>query len=234
MATHHPDVSVPTMAPAAGLQREGRPEPSTPTPEDAGLRVPDLVGLSLAAALRLARQSAIPLGISTRDDQPGPAGHVVSQEPPAGGYLLQKMRLHAVVAVSSLVPVPDVRLLRETDATDLIIAAGLRPGHRDPRALPMDTEAVIVTRTRPRTGSLVAVGTKVDYELAPGHPQRPRQQAPDYVDYDSASSAGRTSDAGRIRRERPHDVEPSAYVDYDALDTIGRRGRAVHVPAARP
>ena len=119
------------------------------------------------------------------------------------------------------VRVPDVRMHSEAAAVALITRAGLVPGQRSPLPRPASGRSEVVMRTRPREGTLVRGGTRVDYELLPGEP-RARTKHESYVDHDSAACL-----EAEVEPAAPDAVAvgPPPYVDCDVIDTLFRSGR---------
>ena len=82
-------------------------------------------------------------------------------------------------AEAPFVRVPDVRMHSEASAIAMIASSGLVPGLRSPWPRPVSGVSEVVVRTFPRRSTLVARGSRVDYELLPGDPSRatPRSDA---------------------------------------------------------
>ena len=120
-----------------------------------------------------------------------------------------------------LVHVPDVRLRAEATAIAEIAAAGLVPGHRDPRPRPVNGRPEVVIRTHPRHGALVRRGTRIDYEVAPGRPKGAEVPVPGYGD----DVAAPTTSAASTLPPAPTPIATTrvaadGYVDFDATETV--------------
>ena len=229
MATHRADVSV-----LIGVPAEPIPLPSNeslgsaggvnaanaePTPLATWQPI-DLIGLRLAVALGRLRDLGIPTRVKVVSHG-GPTGLVVWQHPHVGSIITVDDMVTLGVVAGTPVRVPDVVLGTESQARADLGAAGLVPGRRDPAPRPVTGRAEVVIRTRPRVGSLVPAGSRVDYELLPGEPRK-RTRPSAYVDYDSASSLDVV-----VGPPAPDaaEADPPPYVDYDAIDTLFGLGR---------
>lgn len=107
---------------AAGTILEQKPEPGTdvagPTrlefvvsrgPENAMVKVPDLVGLPIADAMERIRQSGIFFSFSVRPAQSGEAGETVVSQLPAGqAVVTANTRVALVVSVPNKVPAGEI------------------------------------------------------------------------------------------------------------------------------
>ena len=131
--------------------------------------------------------------------------------------------LEAAVGAAELpmVRVPDVRLCSEATAIARIAAAGLVPGQRDPRPRPVGGRSEVVIRTRPRHGSAVRRGTRVDYELAPGEPMGlPLAVVEHGLDAATSTSSAVSASPVWSRSASATGGAWEGYVDYDAVETI--------------
>ena len=131
--------------------------------------VPNFVGKSLTDAQALAAQKGIE--VTTAGVQPASgqvADTVLSQDPAAGATIntggIVKLTL---VAGQQTAAVPDLRGKTETDAFNLLAAAGLRFGVKTEVFDPVVPAGQIVSQSPPG-GSIVNAQTPVDYSLSKG------------------------------------------------------------------
>jgi len=181
MATHHDDVSVLFGVPAepdglrsdASIRSTGAPIAGDPEPIPlAGSHVVDLIGLRLSVALGRLRDLGIPTRIKVLPFG-SPTGMVVWQHPHVGSIVTPDDVVTLGITAGTPVCVPDVILSSESQARADLTAAGLAPGRGDPTPRPATGRSEVVIRTRPRVGSLVPAGSRVDYELLPCEQREP-------------------------------------------------------------
>ncbi len=126
---------------------------------------PDVIGLGLVDAHRMARRHGLRLTVSVWQTKIGPWGMVLSQQPAQGSGLRPGAHIHVVAAGRPYLAVPDVCGLEESTAMQLLRSAGLRPETIEPRVsrtVPLGH----VIATRPRSGTLVVDGTGVAVVLS--------------------------------------------------------------------
>jgi beta-lactam-binding protein with PASTA domain len=95
-------------------------------------------------------------------------GTVVSQDPPAGTTVDQGSTVNLTMAKSAqLTVVPDLRLRTESDALNILIDAGLRPGIRTDAFDPVVPLGAVVSQ-QPFAGEAVAPQTAINYVVSKG------------------------------------------------------------------
>jgi hypothetical protein len=162
MPTQPPDPYRPPSSPGSRTPRERIAEYA-----EAGSRLramtPDLIGLDLVRARWFAMLSGFSLTIASQVAD-GNAGRVLAQYPAAGQRSRRGARIQVVLS-GPQVQIPEFRAQTEAAARERIRTIGLAVGHRDVE--PSDGAAPgTILRTSPRSGSLVPVGTIVDYVVA--------------------------------------------------------------------
>lgn len=144
-------------------------------PRAGSLPAPDFVGMTPQDARRYARFAEVRLVVEERPTDSGLRGRVFRQEPAPGADVQPGDCVTAFVGARPLVAVPDVSGIDEPEALATLRAAGLTPSRR---ALRRSSSVPVghVVRTRPRAGSMVAVGTRIAYVVAVA-PRPKRAQA---------------------------------------------------------
>ncbi len=174
MGTHRADVAVSFGVPAPATQTEA---PRT-TPHVVSIHVsnstsyavaersetPDVVGLELVAAHRLARLHRLRLSVSVWETKIGPWGMVLSQQP-GGGRQQPGECIHVVVATRPHLVIPDVSGLEAGRAMRALRRFGLLPIRVEGRASRTVPPGHVIT-TRPRAGTLVADGERVTVTIS--------------------------------------------------------------------
>lgn len=125
----------------------------------APVAVPDLVGLSEAAAREALRAVGLVLGALREDFKGAPPGTVTRQDPPPGGTVPPGSAVDMWVAAAARTPVPDFLGLSRARAEAAAAAAGL-----DLRVLSEVTDEVApdtVFEQSPQAGSRVEPGAQV-------------------------------------------------------------------------
>ncbi len=128
---------------------------------------PDLVGLALHEARRMARQAGLSTVIEEQAASRGTWGNVLEQRPAPGALLGDGTAVTLVVGAKPHVVVPDLRGFEEDVALSILRQAGLGSARRAVRASNKVPEGYVV-RTRPRAGAEVALGSHVSYVVAAG------------------------------------------------------------------
>ena len=139
---------------------------TTPT---AQVTVPNFVGKDLAAAQALATQNGITVNAASFIPASGVvANSVVSQDPAAGTKIDKGGTVTLTIAAGAeTVAVPELRGKTETDAFNLLAAAGLTIGTRTEVFDPIVPAGQVVHQS-PAAGVVVNKGTPVDYDLSKG------------------------------------------------------------------
>ena len=138
-------------------------------PGPSQVAVPNFVGLTLLEAQALANQSGLTVAPTA---SPAPSGvepnTVIAQDPPAGGSIDPGGTVKLTVAAGpETVAVPDLRNKTETDAFNLLAAAGLQIGTKTEAFDPVVPAGQVVTQNPP-AGVVVNKGTPIDYTLSKG------------------------------------------------------------------
>jgi eukaryotic-like serine/threonine-protein kinase len=135
----------------------------------AQVTVPNFVGKDLAAAQALAAQSGITINAASFVPASGAvANSVVSQDPAAGTKIDKGGTVSLTIAAGAeTVAVPELRGKTETDAFNLLAAAGLTIGTRTEVFDPIVPAGQVVHQS-PAAGVVVNKGTPVDYDLSKG------------------------------------------------------------------
>jgi DNA-binding beta-propeller fold protein YncE len=133
--------------------------------------VPNLVGLSVDEANRVAERAGFSVAIvERRTDTTLPENTVIAQTPEPGSQRLRGESIAIVVAqaptVVPLQPVPSVVGQPEASARVLIESAGFRAGISSQRADP--TAAGTVLEQNPRAGLMLAPGSTIDLVVSSG------------------------------------------------------------------
>lgn len=148
-----------------------------PAPErgQAGVAVPELVGLSLTEARRQLALQELEAGDVVELPAPDrPEGVVLAQSPVPGQQLRAGARVRlAVSAAASEVIVPDVQGFDGGEATELLEQLGFGVRRTEEQA---DAPRGRVLRTRPTPGTRLEAGGVVQLVVSAGEPRR---QAPD-------------------------------------------------------
>ncbi len=186
MGTHRADMAVPSGTPSPTTQTGATPT----TPLVVGLHVsspassahprtypvversetPDVVGLELVAAHRLARQHRLRLSVSVWETKIGPWGMVLTQQPGDGTQQPGEC-IYVVVAARPHLAIPDVSGLEAGGAMRALRRFGLLPIRVEGRAS-RTVPAGHVIATRPRAGTLVADGERVTVTISRAGPSR--------------------------------------------------------------
>jgi len=135
----------------------------------AQVTVPNFVGKDLTAAQALATQSGITVTAASFVPASGVvANSVVSQDPAAGTKIDKGGTVSLTVAAGAeTVAVPELRGKTETDAFNLLAAAGLAIGTKTEVFDPIVPAGQVVHQS-PAAGVVVNKGTPVDYDLSKG------------------------------------------------------------------
>jgi beta-lactam-binding protein with PASTA domain len=138
-------------------------------PSPSQVAVPNFVGLTFLEAQALANQSGLTVAPTA---SPAPSGvapnTVIAQDPPAGGSIAPGGTVKLTVAAGpETVAVPDLRNKTETDAFNLLAAAGLQIGTKTEAFDPVVPAGQVVTQNPP-AGVVVNKGTPIDYTLSQG------------------------------------------------------------------
>ncbi len=180
MGTHRAHVAVPYSAPAQETQAEAplttprvlSIHVSSPTSHAVTERseTPDVVGLELVAAHRLARRHRLRLSVSVWETKIGPWGMILTQQP-GGGRQQPGECIHVVVATRPHLAIPDVDGLEAGRAMRALRRFGLLPTRVEGRASRTVPAGHVIT-TRPRAGTLVADGEHVTVTISRARPSR--------------------------------------------------------------
>lgn len=157
-------------------QRPPQPEPAPVTPLGDRALVPDVVGLGLVDAHRLARQHGLRLTVSVWETKIGPWGMVLSQQPHHGAATPRGTHVHVVAAGRPYLVVPDVGGLDAGAALHELRRSGLLPELVEDRASRTLAPGQVIA-TRPRAGTLVPDGALVVVLVARA-PRGPARRRP--------------------------------------------------------
>jgi serine/threonine-protein kinase len=165
-------------APSATAAPAPAPTASTPAPlpsdvpapaPAATATVPELAGVSLAAAERLLTAAGLLPGAISRQDSPLAADAVLSTGSPAGAAVPEGTAIDLVVASGSNA-VPPVTGLTSQAAVQAVQAAGFAV-RLDSRAVTSPSQADIVLEASPGVGSRQATGSVVSLVVGHSAPQ---------------------------------------------------------------
>jgi beta-lactam-binding protein with PASTA domain len=134
-------------------------------PARAALTTPDLIGLHVQDARRVARLSGLPVWVDDRPCGRDLWGRVLAQDPEPDTSLLPGDIVSITVGTRPRITVPDVCGAEETESLAVLRDAGLVPERRAVRRSDGVPSGHIL-RTRPRAGADVATGTRVSYVVA--------------------------------------------------------------------
>jgi hypothetical protein len=160
-----------TAAPAPATTPAPAPLPSdVPAPAPAATAtVPELAGVSLAAAERLLTAAGLLPGAISRQDSPLAADAVLSSGSPSGAAVPEGTAIDLVVASGSNA-VPPVTGLTSQAAVQALQAAGFAV-RLDSRAVTSPSQADIVLEASPGVGSRQATGSVVSLVVGHSAPQ---------------------------------------------------------------
>ena len=145
------------------------PQPTpTPSPTPAPITIPAFVGGPLADAQAFADDNGLTLDPAYEETADAPPDTVLEQDPVEGGELRPGGTLRLLVAAApTTATVPDVRGQLEPDAVAMIVEAGLTAGDRVVRFNDTVAEGAVI-RTDPEEGTVLPVGSVVDYIVSRG------------------------------------------------------------------
>jgi len=131
--------------------------------------VPDVVGLTQAAAENAITTASLAVGTVTQQSDNGvPSGNVISQTPISGTTVNQNTDVNLVISTGPATTlVPDVTGLSQTQAQNTITGAGLTVGNitqQSDNSVPADD----VISQNPMAGSDVSPGTAIDLVVSSG------------------------------------------------------------------
>ena len=126
---------------------------------------PELIGMSVQDARRVARLSGLLLKVEERPAGQGLWSRVLGQIPDPDTNLVRGDVVSITIGARPQVVVPDVRGGTELDALTTLRDAGLVPSRRVARQSDRVPEGYVV-RTRPRPGASVTAGTRIAYVIA--------------------------------------------------------------------
>jgi beta-lactam-binding protein with PASTA domain len=131
--------------------------------------VPNFVGQSLTQAQALAAQNGLALSPTASAAPSGvSADTVLGQDPAAGTKIDRGGTVNLTVAAGAqTVAVPDLRNQTETDAFNLLAAAGLQIGTKTEAFDPLVPAGSVISQSPP-AGVLVNKGTPISYVLSKG------------------------------------------------------------------
>jgi beta-lactam-binding protein with PASTA domain len=140
----------------------------SPAPPTTQIAVPDLVGKTFAEAQQLADAAGLEVQQVDFVQASAEVGTVVTQDPPAGELVAAGSTIDLVMAKSAdLTVVPNLRLLTESAALNLLIDADLRPGIRTEAFDPIVPLGSVISQI-PFAGQAVVPQTPVDYIVSKG------------------------------------------------------------------
>ncbi len=191
--------------------------------------VPDLRNDTLAKARQELDNQGLKLGGPTTRSSNATKGRVISQDPPAMASVVKGSTVNVVVSAGpGQVAVPPLEGLSQEAATRKLKDAGLSLGDVTPKA--SSEKAGTVLTSNPPVGSNVAVGSKVDLDVASGS-----SDVPDVVGKDEAAARQILRDAGfQVDTQTVPDRRPVGTVigqDPNAGSSL-RTGRTVTITVA--
>jgi beta-lactam-binding protein with PASTA domain len=150
------------------------------------VQVPDIVGLTQAAAESAITGASLTVGASSSDFSPSiPAGSVISQSPAAGQEVLPGTNVDLVISLGPApqVGVPSVVGLDQASAEADLISASLSVGSITLQNDPVVPAGEVISQN-PAAGSTVDVDSPVDLTVSLG----PQPLAPDVIELTQAEA----------------------------------------------
>jgi len=139
--------------------------PTTPTSQ---VTVPDFSGKSFQDAQTLATSVGLQVVESAFQTSDQPVGTVITQDPIAGAKVAANSTVKLTIANGpNTTVVPDLRGQAESDALNLVAAAGLKIGTRTDAFDPVAPLGTILSQD-PGPGAVVAKGTLLNYVVSKG------------------------------------------------------------------
>jgi len=139
--------------------------PTTPTSQ---VTVPDFSGKSFQDAQTLATSVGLEVVESAFQTSDQPVGTVITQDPIAGAKVAANSTVKLTIANGpNTTVVPDLRGQTESDALNLVAAAGLKIGTRTDAFDPVAPLGTILSQD-PGPGAVVAKGTLLNYVVSKG------------------------------------------------------------------
>ncbi len=137
-------------------------------PPPTNVSVPDVVGLSEAAAVSSLTGVGLTLGVMTEAFSSAPVGHIVGQSPAAGASVPPGTAVDCVKSKGvELIAVPDVVGETYANAVNDVTGAGLTSGSRSDVYSDTVADGRVIS-TNPSAGAMVAPGTTVNYVVSKG------------------------------------------------------------------
>jgi beta-lactam-binding protein with PASTA domain len=205
---------------------------------DAAARVPEVVGLDLAAARRACDAAGLLLVEEGKRHGDGVLpGHVLSQTPPPGSAVKPGRSVRVMVSLGTeVVPMPDVRGLTLRQATLQIENAQLLIG--DIARIQDGTGGETVRATRPAAGVAIARGDSVTLLLEVGAASE-EFLMPNLIGQDIADARAliesRGFRVGRVSYRATSGVYPGTVLEqYPDSGALVRGGDAIDLVAATP
>lgn len=134
---------------------------------DGLMPVPDLTGITVHDARRLARVTGLGIEIEERSTTESLVGQVLAQHPAPGVMLPLADSITLVVGAKPHVAMPRLGGRDEAEALELLREAGLAAARRLVRRSNSVPEGHII-RTRPRAGTELPAGSRVAYVVSSG------------------------------------------------------------------
>ncbi|HUM95692.1 MAG TPA: PASTA domain-containing protein [Candidatus Competibacter sp.] len=161
----------------------GLEKPTVPPVTPGDIPVPDVKGLTKAAASTIIRNSGLLVGaIIQKYDEAVPAGTVIDQSPAAGSNVAAGTAVTLTVSLgpAGVVKVPDVKGLSEEAAKSILLNAGLTIGKVQRQPDPTMSPGNVIG-TDPAAGEQVKIGSAVDLIVSDGLSQPQQCAVPDVV-----------------------------------------------------
>lgn len=161
---------------------------ATPAPP-AAVAVPSVVGFSLEEATKSLEGMGFTVGNISQIPSDQPVGVVLEQNPLSGTQLVQGSPVDLVVAGDPLPLVPDVEMMKEQDAVNTLLAAGLKVGTVKKTSSPEPAGEVLAQF--PKAGQQVDKDTPVNLTISNG-----KTGVPDVLGMAQAEAEANLANAG--------------------------------------
>lgn len=160
-----------------------------PPPPPAAVAVPSVIGFSIEEATKSIEGFGLTVGEITQVPSDQPTGLVLEQNPASGTQLVEGSRIDLVVAGAALPVVPDVEKMKEQEAINALLAAGLKPGTVKKTNSPEAAGEVLAQH--PKAGTTVDPGTEINLTISNG-----KTGVPDVMGMTQAEAEANLMNAG--------------------------------------
>jgi hypothetical protein len=158
-------------------------------PPPAAVSVPSVVGFTLEEATKSIEGLGLTVGDISQIPSDQPNGIVLEQNPISGTQLVEGSRIDLIVAAEPLPIVPDVEMMKEQEAINTLLAAGLRPGKIKKINSPEPAGEVLAQH--PKAGATVEPGAEINLTISNG-----KTGVPDVLGMTQAEAEANLMNAG--------------------------------------